>query len=167
MMELVAKNYIVEKNKANDFTKMMNAIMFQGECCGIRGLTDFDINVTIVIGTVGFPTTYVIRTPAACCPREHFLEEDETTAFVEVIGCISDNWAARTMREGVQGIILFMIILRPPQKPQRKSAASSAASSRSGTRAQKPDVQELSILASECSEIRKDNMEKPRSESKF
>ncbi|GFO45864.1 hypothetical protein PoB_007236900 [Plakobranchus ocellatus] len=115
LTEMVATKYTVNKN-ANAFTRMMNAIMFQvkrrgkeserkegerkrqrgrgGECCGIRGLKDFDVNVTITVGKGSALNVYTIRMPPVCCQREIFQDDDDEHAFMNLMICATatHNW---------------------------------------------------------------------------
>ncbi|KAK3734720.1 hypothetical protein RRG08_059902 [Elysia crispata] len=152
LSEMITSDYTL-KGDSNEFTRMLNAIMIQAGCCGINGPNDFNINETFMVQG----QRLVVHTPPACCDVEGFLTIPD--GYMDLIQCANDPSSTKAFQlgcysvlhahfyetygvltiafimivivwEGIQGLTIFMIILRPAPKSPRKSVASSAGSAR-------------------------------------
>lgn len=158
LIERIAAEYSVTNPSPTEFTRMLNAVQLQAECCGISGPEDFHLNETIMLN--GEEKT--IRVPPSCCEREDFTQDSNEEGFTRLIQCAEDSWSIRSVQtgcysvihksiyekyggglvgflmflilwEGVQGILLFMIILKPAPRTPKKSITSSVGSGRGPT----------------------------------
>ncbi|RUS90514.1 hypothetical protein EGW08_001691 [Elysia chlorotica] len=59
LSEKLASDYTLVDD-SNEFSKMMNALMIQGDCCGISGPSDFSLNETVEAYGVGRVTLQVM-----------------------------------------------------------------------------------------------------------
>ncbi|KAK3705131.1 hypothetical protein RRG08_005521 [Elysia crispata] len=148
--ERLASEYTLN-DESNEFTRIMNAVMLKGRCCGIEGPDDFALNETLHL----HGHKHVLQIPPACCDIQDF--NSPLVGFFELLRCSEDSLAARIFRkgcyhvlhvhfydsygeaaygniifvmlwEGIQEILIFMIVLKRKEEKLKKSNKSSSGS---------------------------------------